>query len=338
METEQTSDKRLGEVKIEKNQEDEVRDAPGIDSAAEPIMNGTRGEEEEMKARRNRARAQFKKEEEDEILSQVVMDNIFSDGENEEIEDVKKGSSSNEESDEYSTVSEDSGDEEDWDSRRDEIQPIFIAASERETKIEQAKREMKKQKEIEFEEKRKEEKKRTTLQLVEREIKQDLEEEKCIDDEEPETVDDPTNPDEEMREYEAWKVREMARIRKAQTEKEQYNEEQKEKERRSKMSDSEIRALDSGSEKFVKKKSSMKFLQKYYHKGAFFSGYGWGGNSSWCVCTNRLLTSSLFWYIPRFAFVLSKDIFVFILFLDVSICSYLEFGFCYEFCFSSAEK
>ena len=225
-------------------------------------------EEEEMHIRRFRARLRFNEENDDQEdeMDQDEIDQLLPGGEDEELGGNQSEEASSDESEsEYETDSED-----EWDHRRNELQPIFVSAAERDTKVEQAKIEKEKEKELEFEEKRKEERKKETLLRVEEEVKKDAEAALVVEEDNEETADDPANEEEERKEYEAWKLRELARVRKALVEKEQFLIEEKEKERRSQMSDMEIRALDSKTGKYEKKKASMKFLQKYYHKGAFF--------------------------------------------------------------------
>ena len=226
-------------------------------------------EEEEMHIRRFRARLRFneKNEDQEDEMDQDEIDQLLPGGE----DDVLGGGQMSEEEESEESESEYETDSEDeWDHRRNELQPIFVSAAERDTKVEQARIEKEKEKELEFEEKRKEERKKETLLRVEEEVKKDAEAALVVEEDNEEDADDPANEEEERKEYEAWKVRELARIRKAQVEKEKFLEEEREKEKRSQMTDMEIRAMDSKTGKFDKKKQSMKFLQKYYHKGAFF--------------------------------------------------------------------
>ena len=74
-------------------------------------------------------------------------------------------------------------------------------------------------------------------------------------------------------EFEAWKVRELKRILRDRDELEKYESELKEIERRRKMTDAE-RELENarlGTDNNQKKdKVAYNFMQKYYHKGAFY--------------------------------------------------------------------
>ena len=89
----------------------------------------------------------------------------------------------------------------------------------------------------------------------------------CSDDEMP-SDDDETN---EAEEYEKWKVREINRIKAYREEREKWQKEKEEIQRRRSMTDEQRRREDAELEK-ANKKDDVKwnFLQKYYHKGAYF--------------------------------------------------------------------
>lgn len=75
--------------------------------------------------------------------------------------------------------------------------------------------------------------------------------------------------------YEAWKVRELKRILRDREEMESYEKELAEIERRRKLTDEERLAenMKLGTDETDKKqKVAYNFMQKYYHKGAFFQG------------------------------------------------------------------
>ncbi|KAJ3100860.1 hypothetical protein HDU96_010196 [Phlyctochytrium bullatum] len=85
----------------------------------------------------------------------------------------------------------------------------------------------------------------------------------------PPDVDDTDGVDEDA-EYNAWKLRELIRIKRDREAAEAREQELAELERRRNMTDAEIIAEN---EKIKPKAESTKykFLQKYYHKGAFFT-------------------------------------------------------------------
>lgn len=150
------------------------------------------------------------------------------------------------------------------------LKPVFVRKRDRVT-IQERERLALKEKELEHEAKRiAEERRRTTLKIVEDETKKELMEEKRVDDSE-----DWVNTDDENDEaaYEAWKLRELKRIKRDKEEKEQYEKERMEVERMHGMTEEERRAELRANPRQVTNKASKgkyKFLQKYYHRGAFF--------------------------------------------------------------------
>lgn len=150
------------------------------------------------------------------------------------------------------------------------LKPVFVRKRDRVT-IQERERLAQKEKELEQEAKRiAEERRRTTLKIVEDETKKELMEEKRVDDSE-----DWVNTDDENDEaaYEAWKLRELKRIKRDKEEKEQYEKERMEVERMHSMTEEERRAELRANPRQVTNKASKgkyKFLQKYYHRGAFF--------------------------------------------------------------------
>lgn len=88
----------------------------------------------------------------------------------------------------------------------------------------------------------------------------------------PKSVDDTDDLDEEA-ESQAWKLRELLRIKRDRTEREAREREQIELERLRNLTEAEKQEIDKEKLKAWedKPKSEYKFLQKYYHKGAFFA-------------------------------------------------------------------
>ena len=83
---------------------------------------------------------------------------------------------------------------------------------------------------------------------------------------------DDNDEDPDGTEYEAWKVREMKRIMRDETEREEREQEVAEIERRREMTDEQIMKENEreGLHQKSSKKGQMKFMQKYYHQGVFY--------------------------------------------------------------------
>lgn len=210
-----------------------------------------------------RARRQAE-EEEDQDKDEMAIEEEGDEEKKEEAED----------SDEWETDTDDESEEE---SKRPLFRPVFVSKAERDTVTE---RQAMEQKEIEAEEKRLlelEQRKLETRQMVADEIRrgdhevstanQDVDESNIAM---PDDA-DVANEEDHDTEVEAWKLRELKRIKKAKEEREEYIEELAQTERRRNMTDEERRLDDIRIGKNAPKdKAEMKFMQKYYHKGAFY--------------------------------------------------------------------
>lgn len=86
--------------------------------------------------------------------------------------------------------------------------------------------------------------------------------------------DDPTDPAEREAEYAAWRLRELARVKRDLDERRKVAGDAAEVARRRNMTDEEIMAEDAAllKDRNDKEKPKMRFLQRYYHEGAFFRG------------------------------------------------------------------
>ncbi len=151
------------------------------------------------------------------------------------------------------------------------IKPVFVPKAERDTIAEREKLEAEEAAFQEAMKKKLQERKVETKQLVVEEIRKEEEIEKNREAEgdggEIDT-DDETNVAEE---YEAWKVRELARIKRDREDREAMVKEREEIEKLRNMTEEERREWERKNPKpLVSSKKKWKFMQKYYHKGAFF--------------------------------------------------------------------
>ncbi|CAN0227330.1 unnamed protein product, partial [Ectocarpus sp. 6 AP-2014] len=153
------------------------------------------------------------------------------------------------------------------------LKPVFVPKARRETAVERARLE---KEEKEKEQKRnteKENRKRETRQLAAQVVRREEEmTENHLGDNESEgdAPDDDDDLDEELA-FEEWKVRELSRVRKEKEERESAIKEREDTLRRRNMTDDERRMEDMMLGKHVgKDKGTIKFMQKYYHKGAFY--------------------------------------------------------------------
>ncbi|XP_061831017.1 microfibrillar-associated protein 1 [Nerophis lumbriciformis] len=150
------------------------------------------------------------------------------------------------------------------------LKPVFIRKKDRVT-VAEREVEQQKQRELEAEAKRQqEERRRYTLKIVEEEAKKEFEENRrtlaALDD-----LD--TDGENEEEEYESWKIRELKRIKKDREAREAMEKEKAEIDRFHNLKDEERRAELRNNGKVVTNKASKgkyKFLQKYFHRGAFF--------------------------------------------------------------------
>ncbi len=115
---------------------------------------------------------------------------------------------------------------------------------------------------------RKQQRKKETLEIVVAEVKREEEGEDLDDAEALPPDDDDMDEEEEM---DQWKLRELRRIKRDKEQEEEYEKTLSDVERRRMMTDEEVIAENKNNPKKHKPKGEMRFMQKYYHPGAFFA-------------------------------------------------------------------
>jgi microfibrillar-associated protein 1 len=196
----------------------------------------------------------------------------------------EEGFVTEEESEEESGSGEENGSEEEESSeeeapRRVLMRPTFIKKNKRDKlngEVSKAKEDEKTEEELIKEEE--ERRRKAADEIVEEQIRKDVAakaagKKNWDDDEEGEEVDDEDDIDPEA-EYAAWKLRELKRIKREREAIEEREKELEEMERRKNLTEEERKRED---DEFIAKqkeeregKGKMGYMQKYYHKGAFF--------------------------------------------------------------------
>lgn len=208
--------------------------------------------ETEMERRREllKARVLSRKEAEEELINKD--------------EEEMSGSNSEESSEyeEYTDSEEETG---------PRLKPVFVRRKDRITVMEKEK-ELAKKTLVELEKKKmSDERKRDTLRMVEESIRQETQPIKTTNEN---NIDDVCTDDENDEvEFESWKLRELKRIKRDREEREALEKERLEIERVRNLTEEERRQEARLNPKVVTNKAAKgkyKFLQKYYHRGAFY--------------------------------------------------------------------
>jgi microfibrillar-associated protein 1 len=202
---------------------------------------------------------------------------------------VKEESASGSSGSEYETDTDEESDEDESSSSSDGggpklFKPVFVSKAKREAN---AKAELAARNEAEKDEDELEEekmiKKQNAKEAVQREITLEYQREVAEKDylgEEVNTDSDEEDEEEARKNYEQWKMREFKRIVRDRCKQRVEMEEEEERERLRNMTEEErelhatkLKALKDAKEQ-GKEKTKMRFMQKYYHKGAFFQEAG----------------------------------------------------------------
>ncbi|XP_072320806.1 microfibrillar-associated protein 1 isoform X1 [Eucyclogobius newberryi] len=236
------------------------------ESEEEPVQSRVRVREREESSEEEEEEEELDEEEIEHrrsTMRQRALDRKLEDQEVMEVEEERKSDQSESESEyEEYTDSEDEA--------QPRLKPVFIRKKDRVTVAERELEEQH-QKEVEQEQRRlAEERRRYTLKIVEEEAKREFEENRrnvaALD-----ALD--TDPENEEEEYESWKLRELKRIKRDRETREQMEREKSEVERFHSLTEEERRAELRVQGKTVTNKApkgKSKFLQKYYHRGAFY--------------------------------------------------------------------
>ncbi|XP_012940019.1 microfibrillar-associated protein 1 [Aplysia californica] len=245
----------------------------------EVIAEGSEDEDEDRPVRRRRAEESSEGEEEEEEEEELDEEEIerrralrrqraIQQRDEEEIMDVEEEKKEEEESEEESSEYEEYTDSEEETGPR--LKPVFVRKKDRIT-VQEKEREEEKAKELEAEAKRlAEERKRQTIKMANQDMKREMEEEKSLQQACDEMETDDENDEEE---YELWKLRELKRVKRDREEREALDKDKLEVERLRNMTEEERRQEARTNPKEVTNKApkgKYKFLQKYYHRGAFF--------------------------------------------------------------------
>ncbi|CAL9098783.1 unnamed protein product [Musa textilis] len=151
------------------------------------------------------------------------------------------------------------------------VKPVFIPKSQRDTIAERERLEEEERRLEELVKKRLDERKVETRQIVVEEIRKDEEIQKNLEAEANITDVDTDDDMNEAEEYEAWKTREIARIKRERDDREARLKEKEEIEKVRNMTEEERREWERKNPKPLSApKQKWRFMQKYYHKGAFF--------------------------------------------------------------------
>ncbi|KAJ9516636.1 hypothetical protein QJQ45_015197 [Haematococcus lacustris] len=244
------------------------------DQGAETHSDSEEDDELDQDSRRHRHAQQEEEDEEEQLRKrQAVRERLLL--QQKAVETQVAAQHEEEEEEEESSEYETDSDEEGAPGRR-LLKPVFVPKESRETIAERLRQEQEEIEALEKEKKRAEERKLETRQIVAQTVAADALAAKAAAEEVQaaggalEDVD--TDEDDDEVAFEAWKVRELARIKAEREERKKQESEALERERLKNMTDEERAAWERANPKETKheEKKKWRFMQKYWHKGAYF--------------------------------------------------------------------
>jgi microfibrillar-associated protein 1 len=221
-------------------------------------------DDEDHEARRARIKAQRQAEE---AAADAASKKSKRVSEEESGDDGSDEDDSSDEDDEDDSSEEDSSS--DSDVGRPMVRPTFVRKEDRRTVLEKEQAAKEEEEQRLEEEKRLDEKRKQTRELVQEQIQAELLP-AGEDDSDEDLETDEENEEQTEAEYNAWKIRELKRLRRDRAERFAEEEERRDIERRRNMTDAEIMAENRADPSKQKQRRKMQFMQKYYHAGAFF--------------------------------------------------------------------
>jgi len=249
VEDEEVEDKKMKIVK-EESDDDDDDESDDSDSSDEDLDEDAIARRRELMRQRALYRAQA-----GEVVEEVM---------------TKEEEKSGPDSDEEETSEEETDSEEEEGAR---LKPVFVRAKDRLT-IQEREREEQKARQLEKEMARAaEERRRQTLRMVEDEVRKTTMAERMVNDEGLGMEEVVTDDENDEIEYEAWKVRELKRLKRDREELEILAKEREEAERFRNQTEEEKRMeLRENPKQITNKaaKGKYKFMQKYYHRGVFY--------------------------------------------------------------------